>query len=283
MNKIFFKISLIFAAISVLTVTVVNLPFQSIIVEALSATVGRFKPPPPPKNRGILGNRTGSASRTLEKDPTLRDPRNDGKYPRVTAIVPEYSETKGEEPKSTLTKVWGLTTSEYPDFWFYTPYSKASIDKISFTLRSQDNKVVYNSAELIPKKPGFFYVSLPPKSAPLITDQFYQWELKLTLKPETNLENVAVKKNEEISVQGWIQKADLSSSLGGQIKQLAPIRQAALYAENGLWYDALAILAKLRREKPQDLDIQKDWENILRSVDLDRLADKRFAIYDLPK
>lgn len=282
MNKLFIKISLILAAATAFSATVSNLPFQVIIAEALSAAVVRFKPPPPPKNRGITGNRTGSASRTQDKDPTLSDPRNDGKYPRVIAIVPEYSVTKTEESKPDLTNVWGLTAAEHPDFWFYTPYAKASIDKIVFTLRSQDNKIVYKSAELIPKKPGFFHVSLPAKSDPLITDQLYQWELRLTLKPETNMGIVAPKKIEEFSLKGWIQKSDLNSSLREQIKQSPPIHQAALYAENGLWYDAFTILAKLRREKLQDLDIQKDWENILKSVNLDKLADKKFAVYDSP-
>ena len=90
----------------------------------------------------------------------------------------------------------------------------------------------------------------------------------------------------EISVKGWIQRADLNSDLSERIKQSTPELQAALYAENGLWYDALSTFAELRRDvpaerlrqRPQDITIIQDWRNILKSVDLGKLADRPFVM-----
>lgn len=44
-----------------------------------------------------------------------------------------------------------------------------------------------------------------------------------------------------------------------------PRERVLLFAENGLWYDALTLLAEERRIKPQDGRITKDWQDLLES------------------
>jgi Domain of Unknown Function (DUF928) len=268
MNKSFKKIASILVIIGTCSIFTCSLPIGARIACAIAAAVFKVKLPPPPPNRGIAGNRVGGASRVSSKDPINEGTKSDR---HLTALVPEYKIATGSGTSNPeLTKVWGITANEHPTLWFYIPYAQNSISRIDFILSDGDNltnKTVYQNAIQSPTQPGIVNFSLPQTSTPLAIDKLYQWELKLTMKRQLD---------REISVKGWIQRANLNSDLSERIKQSTPDRQAALYAENGFWYDALSTLAELRRERPQDLAILQDWKNILNSVDLDKLANKPF-------
>jgi hypothetical protein len=274
MNESFKKIGSILVAIGTLSMFAYTLP---IIVpigfangrESTAAIAAgyRFKAPLPP-NRGIAGNRSGAASRISTREP-IEESSNSNR--RLTALVPEYkNSTDPRKFKPELTKVWGLTANEHPTLWFYIPYAQDSIARLDFVLRDRDNsveRVVYQSPIQSPKNPGIINVALPETSESLAVDKLYQWELKLTMKRQ---------RDRVVSVKGWIQRVDLAPQLSDRINQASADRQAALYAENGLWYDALSTLATLRQARSQDPVIQQDWRNILKSVNLGRLANKPF-------
>jgi hypothetical protein len=273
MNKVFKKVGFVLAIIGTIPIIYDYLPVGVRIASAIANTVKKVKLPTPPDN-GIDGNRDGRASRTLDRDPTLGEPRGDDKYPDLTAIAPEY-----RDPKSKLTpsKVWGLTANDRPTLWFYIPYSQASISRIDFTLKNRDSsagKLIYQTSIKPHEQAGIINFSLPKTSSPLAIDKLYQWQVKLTMKPQPDPKKVTSSKAEEISVTGWIQRASLNKKLSDLIARSTPNQQAALYAENGFWYDALSALAVLRRDAPQDPEIQQDWENILKSVELGKLAKK---------
>jgi lipoprotein NlpI len=78
-------------------------------------------------------------------------------------------------------------------------------------------------------------------------------------------------------IAGWIQRANINSNLSDQIKRSNPSQQADLYAENGFWYDALSTLAIQRRDFPTNPAIKENWQSMLKSVDLEGLADRTFV------
>jgi hypothetical protein len=47
-----------------------------------------------------------------------------------------------------------------------------------------------------------------------------------------------------------------------------------LYAENGIWHDALTQLAQLRRSHPQAKNFRNDWQKLLTDIGLEELANK---------
>jgi hypothetical protein len=269
MNTSLKKIGFICAVIGTLSTFSYTLPTGVRIVSAIAAAVFKVKLPPPPPNRGIAGNRIGGASRVSRQDPIDESPNSDR---RLTALVPEYKNSlEAGKYKPELTKIWGMTASEHPTIWFYIPYHQDSISRIDFSLIDGDNltkKTVFKNAIKRPTQPGIVSFSLPQTSTPLTVDRLYQWELKLTMKRQLD---------REISVKGWIQRVALNNQLNDSINQAPLDRQAALYAENGFWYDALSSLAQLRREQPQDLALIQDWQNLLKSIELGKLANKPFV------
>jgi Domain of Unknown Function (DUF928) len=258
MNKSFKKFGIILVTLGMYCVFADRVPFGLTIESAIAGV--RFLLPKPP-NGGIATNRFGSGSRTFEPDPTLGEMRGD-EDPTLTAFVPEY-----KQPNSL--KVWGRTTNEYPTVWAYIPYSSALISRIDFILRNGDNPanpIVYQTSIQAPKKAGIVNFSLPKTSTPLAIDKLYQWEVKLTMKSQPT---------EKIT--GWIQRAKIDSNLSDRIKRANPSQQADLYAENGFWYDALSTLAIQRRDFPTDPAIKENWQTMLKSVNLEGLADRPFV------
>ena len=212
------------------------------------ATPLKLKLPPPPQ-RGISGNRSAAASRDL--CPTVSQP--------LTALVPQYQSTK----------VWGLTQMERPTFWFYVPYNKTALVDMSFTLQDESNpsdtKIIYEDRRIEPNRtPGLMHIALPKSSEPLAINKPYHWFLKLNMGCTSG--------RRPMFVDGWVQRSELDRNLSEQLQRATPTAKVSLYAENGLWYDALATLANLRANQPQDTGLIQNWQKLLEAIELGNLA-----------
>ncbi|MFQ4167689.1 DUF928 domain-containing protein [Scytonema millei] len=217
----------------------------------------RFNPPPPPPDRGAPGNRGEGASRGECISSNLP----------LTALVPSYEQSlslqKGET--STMTQVWGLTSVEQPSFWFYLPYNQSLIQAIEFVLQTDNNKTIYRTNISIPPKSAIIGVSLKETPASLEIDKRYRWFLKVRVacnSQQTTLDYV----------EGWVQRVNLKTALSDRLKQATPQQQAVIYAQEGIWYDALTSLAELRLANPQDSVLAEDWKNLLATIGLEKVV-----------
>jgi hypothetical protein len=74
--------------------------------------------------------------------------------------------------------------------------------------------------------------------------------------------------------EGQIERVEPNPNLVAQLKTASPRDRAALYAEAGIWYDAVNSIAQLRRSSPNDTAIAADWAELLKSVGLDTISQK---------
>jgi hypothetical protein len=219
-----------------------------------------FTPPPPPPDRGAAGDRGGAASRGCGSS-------NES----LMALVPVYQQTLNQNQQEAipLTKVWGLTTAAHSTFWFFVPHDKSSITAIEFVVKDESTKpsqTIYRSAINPPSNPGIISVRLPETTAPLQVGKMYHWFLKVRV-------NCNPQQPAELQyVEGWVERVKLNSSLAQRLQQATPQQQAALYAENGIWYDALTTLAELHVDQPTNASFVADWKSLLNSVGLENLA-----------
>jgi hypothetical protein len=65
-----------------------------------------------------------------------------------------------------------------------------------------------------------------------------------------------------------------SPSLSQQLATATPEEQPQIYAQAGIWYEALATLVKLRQDQPQNPALISQWETLLASVGLEQIADQ---------
>jgi hypothetical protein len=215
-----------------------------------------FTPPPPPPDRSAPGNRGEGASRGCIA----------GNQP-LTALVPTYEQTL-DSNQGTITQVWGLTSAEHPHFWFYVPYESNSVRAIEFVLQDDQDETLYRTSVSIPSKVGIVGVQVPSTANPLEPNRRYHWFFKVRTACDPNQPETLE------YVEGWVQRQSLEAGLRDRISQASPQQRAALYAENGIWHDALTTLAEQRRANPNDGAIAKDWTDLLRAVGLENLANQ---------
>ena len=227
----------------------------------------KFIPPPPPPDRSAAGDRGEAASRGCGN-----------REQSLMALVPRYQEIINLNQKETIpvTKIWGLTTSKYPTFWFFIPYEQSAISSMEFVLKDESqkpSKTIYRKFLSKPERPGIISISTDTSTSPLEISQkkqqkMYHWFLK-----------VRVQCNPQQSanlhfVEGWIERTDLNSELGEGFEQLTSLEKIAFYAEKGIWHDTVTKLAELSLANPKDDNVNflVEWKSLLQSVDLENLA-----------
>ncbi|MEH1901092.1 MAG: DUF928 domain-containing protein [Nostoc sp.] len=230
-----------------------------ICMTPVAAVPVTFSPPPPPPDRGATGDRKGAASRGCGVS-----------NQSIIALVPIYKQTlkQAQTEAVSVTKVWGLTTEEYPTFWFFVPYQKSVINSIEFVLKDESSKLsqtLYRTTVIKPEEPGIISIRLSATTSPLQVDKMYHWffKMKIICNPQ--------QPPELEYVEGWVQRVNLNPKLNSP-KQATPQQRVNLYAKNGIWNDALTTLAQLRLAKPEDPTLAVEWMNLLKSVDLENLA-----------
>lgn len=217
----------------------------------------RLADPPLPPSGTPVGRRRGAAGRG---NCTINLP--------LTALVPQMEKSVGAV-KATL--VWGTTIASHPTFWFYLPDSNSSLQLVEFVLQDEQNNDIYRTPVSLPQKPGVVSVQLPSTLKPLNINQNYHWFLKTTVATSCDRQQPVIAND---NVEGWVQRVSPTPTLTSQLKSAPPGQQIRLYAQNGLWYDALTSLAQLRRTNPQDGTLKADWQELLQSVGLGEIADQ---------
>ena len=204
-----------------------------------------FEPP----SRGIPGRREAGGTRggtcfaASASNPS-----------RMTALIPE----------STL----GRTASDKPMFFYYVPF-KLNNTPVDFELTDENDKTLYNQSFVLSSDtPGIIQVDLSQqKNIPgLKADQNYRWYLTIKCDLDDPSGNIVV--------HGWVQRVELSSSQRTQLAQADPLQRLQLYAQKGLWYETLAMLAQLRSSNPNNSSLQSEWSQLLNAVGLARLANQ---------
>jgi Domain of Unknown Function (DUF928) len=183
-------------------------------------------------NDGAPGNRVGAATRGVCL--------NDKDKPPLTALIPG--------------KNMGLTISDRPTFWFYLPYQANSTTPVKFTLTNTQGKAIYEQNVRLLDTPGVIGVTLPNTAPSLEVDKIYEWKLAAC---------------DADSVIGRIKRITASDEVMNQLQTSTGRDRLLVYAENSFWYDTIAGLIELRLQNPQDEDLKADWQDLLKSPDID--------------
>jgi hypothetical protein len=188
-------------------------------------------------------DRQGSSGRT--NCPAVSQP--------LTAFVPKHN--------------MGLTLSGYPTFMIYVPYSSTPARDVEFVLLDEDENEIFKQKMPLTGTPGIVKFKLPPSAPMLEVGKQYRWQFFYRCNPRLRAE--------DDMVEGAIARINPNETLIRQLeKATTPLEQIQVYAQNGLWYETLTLLAVLRQEKPQDPKILQEWKELLSSIGLESLADE---------
>lgn len=158
-----------------------------------------------------------------------------------------------------------LTKSAYPKFFFYLPPT-AQPKQVEFVLQDERNNEIYQTMFATNGSTGVMNVSLPNKESipPLAFGKEYRWQFVMICDSE--------KREHDIGVNGWVKRVKLDPGLTKKIEQAKPIEQVNIYANSGLWQDALLNLAELRYKQPNNFKLSSSWLQLLSSLGLDAIA-----------
>jgi hypothetical protein len=207
-----------------------------------------FNDPTPPSQGSPGGRQRGGASRGPCRQ-----------FEPLTALVPAKQGI-----------VWGQTTSDRPTFWFYLPAPLTEQTPIEFTLQDANDNEVYHTRLTAPgTRSGLIQLPVPPTAPSLTVNQPYFWTLSVYCNPN--------KPSEAVFVQGMIQRVASDATLQNRLKSITPLEQVYLYAEQGIWYNAVNTLADLYLGQPSDRQLASTWAALLKQANLENLTTVPFS------
>lgn len=216
------------------------------IVENPNSTLKsiKFQPPPPPPNRG---------------EPTGRGQGGAGRGCEPIALVPSTKLNNGD-------LLWGLTVAERPQFWFSLPRDMTTKDAVEFVLKNNLGKEVYKTRLQDFNTPkGIVSFAIPQQTPPLQIGKTYNWSFSIYC-------DFKIVEDRPGNVRGKIQRVPISTTLKNKLANAkTPIEKANVYAQNGIWFDALTILAVNMRSK-KEKDITSTWTQLLEQVNLEQVV-----------
>jgi hypothetical protein len=163
----------------------------------------------------------------------------------------------------------GLTVAERPLLVAYLPgIEPGKMGELILT-NDDGSTILFTTQFNVPSQPGVISFAIPASVPPLEVGQRYQWQLRIICEPD-NL-------NADInSPVGWIERVQADAALSQQVNQAIAQTHSTLYAQAGIWYDALSSLLTQRRALPQDTTFAEAWESLLssESVGLQTVAEE---------
>lgn len=203
-----------------------------------------------PRNRGVPPAAAGAGTRNGSCVPSTED-----KLP-LTALVPKSS----SEQEGQL----GLTVSERPTFVGYIPKANAENGELLIfeNVSPTNDRLIIRQSFPLSDRAGIVSINLSANSKTLEVGKMYKWKLRIVCNPDDRSQDVQ-------SNAVWVQRIQPDSTLTNQIKNATPMNLSAVYAEAGIWQEALASLVKARQAQPTNSTLTTNWEQMLKSVGLD--------------
>jgi hypothetical protein len=197
----------------------------------VSASAVQSTPVYKPPLRGKPRARIGGGVRSASAD-----------WPSLYALAPEHT---------------GQTISPQPSLFWYVDGALPEGVPLMFTLFDDTTVEPLVETRLSrPERPGIQRIDLARHGVQLEQGTEYEWTVALVIDPE--------RRSSDIVAAGWIDRVEPPPGLAAG----EGASGAWIYAEHGLWYDALAAVSDAIRAKPADAGLRASREALLRQVGL---------------
>jgi hypothetical protein len=186
-----------------------------------------------PPVRGAPGGRVGGGTRGYTRDTFV-----------LSVLAPDHM---------------GLTVSEQPAL--YWAISNATALPVELAVMDpRKTEPIVEKRLPSPVTAGVHRIRLADYGVRLEPGVAYRWSV--TVVPDAN------RRSRDILAGATIERVETQADLGEKLGKSAKDRLPFLYAESGLWYDALAAIAELIETAPQDPALQKQRDALLSQAGL---------------
>lgn len=171
-----------------------------------------------------------------------------GKIPCLCTLVPEHV---------------GLTVSRQPCMYYFL--SRAAALPLEFTLIEKEAVYPLVTVRLpAPQTPGIHAVCLADYGKRLKQDVQYKWFVALIPDEEHRAK--------DILAAGAIELVSLPTDLGEKVRRADSVEAEHIYAESGIWYDALAAISAAIAQEPGNHELVEQRVSLLFQVGLTTAA-----------
>jgi hypothetical protein len=153
----------------------------------------------------------------------------------------------------------GVTTQEQPSlYWFQ---SKPATAKFELTLIEENKpKPIVQVVVDHSTKAGIQRLKLSDHHAKLAVGVEYQWVVALI----TDADN----RSKDLVASGVIKRIEPTADLKEKVSKASPDSLPAVYADAGIWYDALTALSDQIDAQPDNKSLRKTRADLLQQVGL---------------
>jgi hypothetical protein len=151
---------------------------------------------------------------------------------------------------------------------------EAPAPEMEFTLRDANEQKIYSAKYPLPKyddgsvgTPGIMSLRLASPYS-LKVGQEYKWQLRVTCGSQDQDPN----EEEHQFAEGIIKRVAQDPELERRVQQAAPEERIILYAKANRWYEMLANLIALRRNRPNDPSVTDAWNKLFAVVNLNDVS-----------
>ncbi len=202
-----------------------------------AATPAASPPPrihfhPPATSDGPLGERKGGGARA-----------EGGTDASLIAIVPDQV---------------ALTTQEQPAlFWFQSKQANARLELTLIEPGKPQPLLALGSSSA---KPGIHRILLTNHGVKLAPNVNYKWTVSLVPDPTS--------RSLDVVASGMVRRIEPSKELTRQIAAASMAERAAIYAQAGIWYDALEAISDAIDAQPGDKSLRNERADLMKQVGL---------------
>jgi len=193
----------------------------------------------PPK-RGAPGGRVGGGTRGSGED-----------LPILSVLAPDHV---------------GLTTQEQPIlYWYLSKPTTLPVElAVIRSLGVQPLSPLLEKRLATPAQPGVQAIRLADYGVKLVPGEQYQWFITLVVKAD--------RRSKDIVTGGFIERTGPPEAIQAKLDQAGKESAAFVYAETGLWYDAVMALSDMIEAAPNNGLLRKQRAALLQQVGLPEIA-----------
>lgn len=160
----------------------------------------------------------------------------------------------------------GLTTSAQPNlYWFNSIAVPYPVEVVIIDAEHAEPLVDVKLPKGLPA--GIHQISLVDQGLELRVGIDYRWSVAVIVDP--------VNRSRDIVASGTIRRINLTPALASRVKSASPSTEPAVYAENGIWYEALDSASRMIVRSPARHGLRH-----IRASLLDQVALTEVAAYD---
>lgn len=203
-------------------------------VLAADANLPVYSPP----MRGAPAGRVGGGTRGSQRDVFV-----------LSVLAPDHS---------------GFTTSDQPNLYWYI--SNSTSLPIEFTLMdSQGIQPILETRLSAPVKAGIQRVRLADYNIRLAPGAAYRWFVAVV--PDAD------RRSKDILAGGAIERVEMAADVKAKLAQAGKNETPFVYAQAGIWYDALRAISELIDAAPQNQDLKNQRVALLSQIGLQTTGD----------